>query len=1196
MMRLPPIRNSGCALLLLGVVFVRAQTWTLDPAVAPALVNDVSLLLNATWVPAPGGQFLLYGDFTHLNSTPVGAVARMGSDGKIDPTFSPDLAADERVLAMAPLADGRVMTVIATAARVVPLTPSLVIPGVGPISIDPGNLAAGGQPPSVTVISGTGTTAPNSTLTKLVRLRADGRKDQTFAAIACDGSPRLTAAPDGRVMVWGSFRTLGGQARTCLARLNLDGTLDAAFAPSLIMATAPVTIDLGPGMILPGAVGAAVISITALAVAPNGAVLLSVFASPPSTAGLISVLPSGAIGLNFRTAAAFQSVALQPDGSFLAGSGNLARYTATGAVDRTYSAQIPGLKNITRIETMPNGRLAVEANVGAPTAFGAPAVFVLDVNGQLERDLRKVFGAREGQRLLAASADGRVLVAQGTLVLNTSYYPLPLDATAPATPGAILPIFSGPILADPALALSAPDASTLTPLTTTLVHRYPAAVSRLDPDSAGRVLASGWFTQVDGQPRPGLARFLASGALDATFAPGAGELIFAPPDRRAFVRRTTIGPIAEDGFHRYASQIVRLQNDGSVDASFTFPATLDANKTNWLAAAPDGRLLIAAFDPDDSKEQNLKLIWLGADGRRLTTLATTFSGFTRYYILTPEATGSALPTEVVATMPIPIGGGIPNVIDAAQLVAGEGLLVAGAFSRVGGAARARLARLQSDGTLDAAYTPDFSSLPYPNGALPLPDGRALGFGSTVASGRWQPRVVRLRADGSLDPAFAPPPDALGSSARLLPDGSFFHGGRHVLADGWPDLNFAPLLRSDTGVGYAGAAVLTPDGRLWLGGGFDRVNGQTRSGLARFVPTEVVGITVPPASQKIVAGRDAFLQVAIGTTQPATYRWTHDGATITGATSANLRLATVRTADAGVYRAFVTLGAQAFTSEPATLTVVPGTSRLVNFSARSIVSPGAPPQIAGLVCTAAPPRMVLLRAVGRGLPAGLGLPTLSVPVLTLYDGARAIAEDRGGALRAPITALARSVGAFPLNPSPDSPGIISGSALATTLGAGAFTAMTSSGDGNAGVSLFEFYDTGSESDPPLVRNLAIRGQTSPGAGLLTGGMVVVGNGPLRLLIRGIGPALGSFGVSGAIADPRLEVFAAGWGEPFATNTGWSGAPEITAAGRTAGAFALTAGSRDAALILTLEPGAYTAQLTSVGGASGSALLEIYVLDP
>ncbi|MCX6956451.1 MAG: hypothetical protein NTV51_30325, partial [Verrucomicrobia bacterium] len=129
------------------------------------------------------------------------------------------------------------------------------------------------------------------------------------------------------------------------------------------------------------------------------------------------------------------------------------------------------------------------------------------------------------------------------------------------------------------------------------------------------------------------------------------------------------------------------------------------------------------------------------------------------------------------------------------------------------------------------------------------------------------------------------------------------------------------------------------------------------------------------------------------------------------------------------------------------------------------------------------------------------------------------------------------------------------------------------------------------------NLSTRGVASAGSGAMIAGTVIAGPRPAAILIRGLGPALTGFGVSGALADPVLTVFDQR-GNPVATNSGWSTAPNaafIAASAGTAGAFPLAPGSRDAALLLSLAPGNYTFQLGSAGNSAGNALIEAYILD-
>ena len=80
----------------------------------------------------------------------------------------------------------------------------------------------------------------------------------------------------------------------------------------------------------------------------------------------------------------------------------------------------------------------------------------------------------------------------------------------------------------------------------------------------------------------------------------------------------------------------------------------------------------------------------------------------------------------------------------------------------------------------------------------------------------------------------------------------------------------------------------------------------------------------------------------------------------------------------------------------------------------------------------------------------------------------------------------------------------------------------------------------------------------------------------------------------LADPKIAVFSGN--TQVASNDNWetgtSTAAQITAASAQVGAFALAAGSKDAALLVTLQPGAYSVQLSGVGSATGAALVEVY----
>ncbi len=132
-------------------------------------------------------------------------------------------------------------------------------------------------------------------------------------------------------------------------------------------------------------------------------------------------------------------------------------------------------------------------------------------------------------------------------------------------------------------------------------------------------------------------------------------------------------------------------------------------------------------------------------------------------------------------------------------------------------------------------------------------------------------------------------------------------------------------------------------------------------------------------------------------------------------------------------------------------------------------------------------------------------------------------------------------------------------------------------------------------PNRLANLSSRAIAGLADRLLIPGFVISGTEPKTILIRAAGPALAGFGVAGTVVDPSLTVFN-GNGNSVATNDNWSSATNASAIGAVAarvGAFDFAAGSRDAAALLTLNPGPYTVQVRGgAGETSGVALVEVY----
>jgi hypothetical protein len=125
------------------------------------------------------------------------------------------------------------------------------------------------------------------------------------------------------------------------------------------------------------------------------------------------------------------------------------------------------------------------------------------------------------------------------------------------------------------------------------------------------------------------------------------------------------------------------------------------------------------------------------------------------------------------------------------------------------------------------------------------------------------------------------------------------------------------------------------------------------------------------------------------------------------------------------------------------------------------------------------------------------------------------------------------------------------------------------------------------------NLSVRAYAGTGDAQLIAGFVVSG-GPKTVLIRGDGPSLAQFGVAGALQDVSLTLVG-GDGAVIGEDSGWGGTAALAAAFSRVGAFALPASSLDSALLESLGPGSYMADVSGVGQSAGIALAEIYDAD-
>lgn len=390
------------------------------------------------------------------------------------------------------------------------------------------------------------------------------------------------------------------------------------------------------------------------------------------------------------------------------------------------------------------------------------------------------------------------------------------------------------------------------------------------------------------------------------------------------------------------------------------------------------------------------------------------------------------------------------------------------------------------------------------------------------------------------------------------------------------------------------------------------------------------IVAPPAgtqvsSQSVALGQNASFTIAASgsfmtyqwrTSVDAGATWTNveNNSLFSGSTTATLTIAAPSVLMSGdLFQVELANPAGSSLSGSGTLTVSgptptptptptqgsPQTAHLTNLSVRSNAGSGSQTLIGGFVIGGTGNESILLRGDGPALAAFGVTGVLPDPVLTLFNSASVqIATNSGWGGTAALSSAFAQVGAFAFQAGSKD------AALLTSLGSGGFTAQISSTSGDSGVVLVEVYDADTGTPTAHFANLSARSEAGTGSQTLIAGFSVSGAGTETVLIRADGPGLTAFGVTGVLASPQLTLFDSN-GIAMATNAGWSNASTLgvspvqatvtaatTAVFGQVGAFDLTAGSADSAMVVALPPGSYTAQVIGANNSTGVALVEVY----
>jgi uncharacterized delta-60 repeat protein len=1171
---------------LYGIARVKAD-WTVDPEFAPYVGGSVGLIRVMN-----DGRILIVGSFSTVVDKTRYYIARLNKDATLDTTYDPYPNSTVSTIAYMSSTDSALL-------------------GGSFSSFTPNGYLYTTTVNGVTTTTGT---VPTVNASGLAMINTDGTVSSSFKVnppSSNSGSiTTLTRMVDGRIVAGGSFSSIGGSTTKNLSRIYPDGHFDLGFAAAPngavnAVANWPMRDDLvdttgayawlsGDGQTskidyktidqIVGTVNCAVFK-------SDGSVVIGgnfYMKANTSFKNLVHLGTDGKLDTTFtpNPDAPVAALVLTSDGKYLVGGSYVTiakgspsyftRLNADGSIDDT-------------MKTHPNGAVyTIAPNTDGSVIIGGAFTGIYDTAGTATTTRSYIAKmAKDGtfDTSFTPTPDGQInqvlIQSDGNILIIGGFYGItPTGSTSSTTRYYIARLKS--------------DGK----LDTDYNPNPDGTIYRMALDSSGKLYVGGAMKHFKPNStttsiyRPGLARINTDGTVDEAFN---------------VVPNNSITCLA-------------LKSDGSLVVGGNFTVINNVNRTVMALISNTGALLgTGNFLPDPTTSPNTILV---------DSAGGLFIGgqFSNHHIDPVMMVGGEFTTNSDSSTPYLARlfiDGKPDTafnqypdkkVHAVLRRKDKSFIIGGEFSTVGGADTPYIALLDTDKDPNGVPISDLKARKFSTvdgrvlALAMLPDGRILIGGSfNSAGGVGHARLAMLKSDGTLDTSFTADADGdvtsiLATPTRIYVAGSFSRVGTVGAKNfavvgldgktvGFPDLaldgavssigvdgsgnvslvgTFTKVrgldrpqivhLKNDGTVtdriltssdGALTALMVQEDGKLVVGGSFSKLDGLDRYMIGRIA-------TVETAAQSLVYDNDA-----------KTLTWTRGGGL------PQLEYATFDFSTNG--SEWYALGSAPALDGKVQLTGMglPSNVSFVYFRSRGLVRT-APHGSQGWVTLASTSYIGALPSLptSNTLVVGNGaLPDLAVPALA--------------------TNLVLNITGLP-------PGISYDAATNKFVGAatktGTYVVTWMITDGFVTRTYQQTWivvnTSGTYTVDPKARlmNISARMDLS-GTAVGTGGFVIDGSASKKVLIRAVGPTLGSFGLTNVMSKPRLRLMNSAQVQ-INSATAWDSSAAMSAEFNRLGAFGLTNGSADSVLEVTLAPGAYTCQVDDLDAVGGTVLLELY----